>query len=211
MRPRPLSPEEIRHPGLARTALGRRGYAAEAVDALLDRIADEVAVASEYCVGLVAENARLKAALRDWTRQQPASDAGRAPALGSSAVPGGTAQPVATASAAPAAGPAAHPVPATGPAGGPVGGPAGGPAGRLAGGPAGRLAGGPAGGSTRELVRDCCAARNMIMMRLDAAQRSTRRMGEYVGGHFEQVRLAATEQSREGMDPLGPQASAMNT
>jgi len=65
MSTRPLSPEEIRNFVLTRTALGRRGYAEEEVDLLLDRIADEAVAAGGYRAELIAENLRLRAELRD--------------------------------------------------------------------------------------------------------------------------------------------------
>ena len=88
MSTRPLSPEEIRNFGLTRTALGRRGYAEEEVDALLDRIADEAIAAGAYRAELLAENHRLKAALRDWQDQKPgASPTVPVPAVPAQAIP----------------------------------------------------------------------------------------------------------------------------
>ncbi|MBT8224638.1 MAG: DivIVA domain-containing protein [Dactylosporangium sp.] len=134
---RPLGPDEIRNVQLTRGYLGRKGYAAEEVDSLLDRIAAEVAIMNGYCAELVAENVRLKAALRDWN---------------------------------------------------------------------GRNDG---GGADHPVANRRCPANNTIIRRLDAAQRSTRRIGEYVGGHYARVHQAASDHQRDGADAGGPQAAAM--
>jgi DivIVA domain-containing protein len=77
VRSRPLSPEQVRRPSLARTSLGRRGYDETEVHALLNRIAAELESTLGEQATLRAENLRLKDALRQWHDRHQQSPAAR--------------------------------------------------------------------------------------------------------------------------------------
>jgi len=69
-RGRRLSAELVRSATFGRTPLGRRGLSEDEVSGFLHRVAQEFGGLETELVGARAENARLKAALREWQSQR---------------------------------------------------------------------------------------------------------------------------------------------
>ncbi|GAA4565659.1 DivIVA domain-containing protein [Micromonospora sp. 4G57] len=62
----PLTPDRLTAVDLPRTSLGRRGYRPDEVDALLHRLAYELNERTRQLDHALAENDRIKRALRSW-------------------------------------------------------------------------------------------------------------------------------------------------
>jgi DivIVA domain-containing protein len=66
---RRISAEQLRSATFTRTALGRRGFNEDEVAGFLHRLAEELGGLENDLANARAENARIKAALRDWQSQ----------------------------------------------------------------------------------------------------------------------------------------------
>jgi DivIVA domain-containing protein len=75
--PRRLSADQIRSAAFNRTPLGRRGFSEEEVTRFLYRLAEEVGALESELANAEAENARIKAALRDWQSHSTDGHGGR--------------------------------------------------------------------------------------------------------------------------------------
>jgi DivIVA domain-containing protein len=69
-RGRRLSADQVRSATFGRTPRGRRGLIEEEVSSFLHRVAEEFGGLEDHLAAARAENARLKAALRDWQTQR---------------------------------------------------------------------------------------------------------------------------------------------
>lgn len=71
---RRITADQLRSATFTRTSLGRRGFNEEEVTGFLHRLAEEIGGLENELTNARAENARIKAALRDW--QSQAGDGG---------------------------------------------------------------------------------------------------------------------------------------